>query len=148
MRRLILAFTLAAFITVIDRASKLFFLSNPAETFGSDFLFGIVSFHLALNPGVAFGLPLPRIVTLFVSAVVIIAMVFYTMRARVFVVTLASIFILCGAASNFFDRVLYHAVVDYIDIQWFTVFNLADVMISVGALVIIVYEVIKKEVKD
>jgi signal peptidase II len=145
MRRFIFAFALAALTVVVDRVSKLFFLSNPAETFGSDFLFGIVSFHLTLNPGIAFGLPLPRIIILFISAVVIIAMIFYMMRTRLFVTTLGSALIVFGAASNFFDRIFYHEVIDYIDVRWFTVLNLADVIISIGAIVIIISEVIKKD---
>ena len=45
--------------------------------------------------------------------------------------------IAAGAASNFFDRVRYGAVIDYIDVRWFTVLNIADIMISVGAALLV-----------
>ena len=45
--------------------------------------------------------------------------------------------IAAGAASNFFDRIRYGAVIDYIDVRWFTVLNIADIMISVGAALLV-----------
>lgn len=40
--------------------------------------------------------------------------------------------ILTGAMSNLYDRLLYGFVIDYIDLKYFTVFNIADVMICGG----------------
>lgn len=44
------------------------------------------------------------------------------------------LFIIVGAASNLYDRVVYGYIIDYISLQYFTVFNLADVMISGGII--------------
>jgi signal peptidase II len=38
-----------------------------------------------------------------------------------------------GASSNVIDQVLHQGVVDFIDLGWWPVFNLADVAIVVGA---------------
>lgn len=43
-----------------------------------------------------------------------------------------------GAISNVIDRLAYGYVVDYLYLRYFTVFNLADVMISGGALALII----------
>ncbi len=52
--------------------------------------------------------------------------------------------ILLGAGSNLLDRVLYHGVVDFIQISWrsyaWPVFNVADVAIVVGVCIMIVQE--------
>jgi signal peptidase II len=46
-------------------------------------------------------------------------------------------FIVGAAASNTFDRIIYGAVVDFIDVQgipyWHYIFNIADVAIHIGA---------------
>lgn len=38
-----------------------------------------------------------------------------------------------GAASNVYDRLRLGAVIDFLDVGWWPVFNLADVAITVGA---------------
>ena len=42
-------------------------------------------------------------------------------------------FLLLGATSNLVDRLEWGYVLDYFDLKYFTVFNLADVMIVLGA---------------
>ena len=59
--------------------------------------------------------------------------------------------IIGGALGNFYDRIQYKAVPDFIDFHynnfhWFT-FNVADVFISVGVMLLIFYELTKKEKK-
>ena len=43
-------------------------------------------------------------------------------------------FTILGASSNFYDRLKYGFVVDYLDLKYFTVFNVADAMISLSVL--------------
>jgi len=45
--------------------------------------------------------------------------------------------IFLGALSNIIDRVIFSYVVDYIDLRYFTVFNLADILIVIPCIVII-----------
>ncbi len=53
-----------------------------------------------------------------------------------------------GALSNLIDRLSLGFVIDYLDLKYFTVFNLADVMISFSAFFIIFLNFKKeKEVK-
>jgi signal peptidase II len=58
------------------------------------------------------------------------------------------IFVFSGALGNFYDRIFYGAVPDFIDFHinnfhWF-IFNLADIFISVGVLLMIVLEIFDK----
>ena len=52
--------------------------------------------------------------------------------------------ILLGAISNLADRLIYGYVIDYFYLKNFTIFNLADVMISSGALILILNSFKKK----
>ena len=56
--------------------------------------------------------------------------------------------ILGGALGNFYDRIVYKAVPDFIDLHyenfhWFT-FNVADIFISIGIIVFIIKSFYKK----
>ena len=55
-----------------------------------------------------------------------------------------------GSLGNIFDRLYYTAVVDFIDlhinnIHWF-IFNIADIFISLGVIVLILFEFFKKKI--
>ena len=57
--------------------------------------------------------------------------------------------ILAGATGNFYDRVAYEAVPDFIDLHinnfhWF-IFNIADIFITLGVLCLILKEVLLKK---
>ena len=45
--------------------------------------------------------------------------------------------VLGGALSNLWDRIFFGGVIDYIDVGFWPVFNLADASISAGAVVLI-----------
>ena len=58
--------------------------------------------------------------------------------------------ILGGSLGNFFDRLYYFAVPDFIDFHigefhWF-IFNIADVFISIGVLCLIFVEIFMKNI--
>ena len=61
-------------------------------------------------------------------------------RRKNLVVISALTLIIFGALSNFFDRLFLGAVVDYLDLKYYSVFNLADVMIVFGVIMIIASE--------
>ena len=57
--------------------------------------------------------------------------------------------IIGGALGNFYDRIIYKAVPDFIDIHygdfhWFT-FNIADIFISVGIIIYLVKDLVFKK---
>ena len=56
-----------------------------------------------------------------------------------------------GAIGNLFDRIFYKAVPDFIDFHieefhWF-VFNVADIFITVGVIIMILFELIFNDKK-
>jgi signal peptidase II len=94
------------------------------------------------NSGVAFGLPLPFYVQIFlVPALLVGGFYLVTKHLR-----LDSIFVQIvvgavagGAISNYVDRILHSFVIDYISVWIWPVFNLADVAITVGILLLVLF---------
>jgi signal peptidase II len=119
-------------------------LSRPGELIGH-----ILTFNFVPNYYMAFSLPIGgQTLNVAVLAVVLALLVYilYLIRRgqaqRREIILL--IIILCGALSNIWDRLAYGYVIDYLDLKYFTVFNLADVMISGGALVLILENLRRK----
>jgi signal peptidase II len=115
-----------------------------------------VKLTLSTNPGVVFGLPMPRWAVA-VATVLTIAMVMYffaTSDARALPVHAALALVLAGALGNLYDRLFSTVVVpglaepirrqvrDFIDcteLCWLWVFNVADVWLVVGVAGLILH---------
>lgn len=95
---------------------------------------GQLGIRLVMNESIAFSLPLPPNWSLILSAAVIAGMLLFFFRScrRCFFADLCFGLIIGGALSNLLDRLLVGAVVDYIQIFWWPVFNLADAAITIG----------------
>jgi signal peptidase II len=95
------------------------------------------------NTGVAFGMfqNMPQLFT--VTSILITAGAVYAYVAhlpnRVLWVQVASGLILGGAVGNIIDRLRHGYVVDFIQVGWWPVFNLADSAISVGVTMLAGY---------
>jgi hypothetical protein len=53
---------------------------------------------------------------------------------------LYSVLVLIGAISNLYDRLSYSYVIDYLDLKYFTVFNVADAMIVLPVFSILLFQ--------
>ncbi len=84
-----------------------------------------------------------------VAAIVIIWLLQKNLQDRPFCLALS--LILGGAIGNVLDRLLYGAVVDFIDVHYdgwhWPAFNIADSAISIGATLIVIHE-IRRAIKD
>jgi signal peptidase II len=131
---------------IADRIAKFLFVRFPAEKFGGDFISGLIDFQLAKNPGIAFGLLLNQKFLWIFIILIIFVLVWLLLKAyqqkkpaEIFGLTL----IITGAISNLIDRWHYGFVIDYINVPFFTVFNLADATITFGVLILAV-DILKK----
>ena len=105
-------------------------------------LVGSLRLHLVYNRGAAFGLGsrFAPVIALVVVAV-IVAMVGFGRTVRNPVPRIALAAIIGGAIGNLLDRLFREGdgflggpVVDFIDLQWWPVFNVADIAVTVGAV--------------
>ena len=140
-------------IFIIDRISKLYVinlskLNSDIEIFSSSFL----NIILIWNKGTAFGLfsfiesDLYNILSGFILLIIIIVLILVFKSKGV--KRLSYLLVFAGAIGNFYDRIIYKAVPDFIDFHignfhWF-VFNVADIFISIGVLWLILIELFYK----
>ena len=88
----------------------------------------------------AFGLFGSSAFVLVGMAVVVLAVFWFAFReaaAKSIVVQIAFGGIVGGAIGNIVDRFHYHFVVDFVDLRWWPVFNVADSCITVGVALLI-----------
>ncbi len=88
------------------------------------------------NKGVAFSFPVPVAATIFITIPIILLIIYlflieYRKPNPNSTLMLAWSLVLCGALSNFIDRIKYSYVIDYI-LLGTALINLADVLIVFG----------------
>ena len=130
---------------VLDRASKITIINQQINNQEIFFVNNYLNFDLIWNTGISFGLFSQNSNTLyftisFLIFLVIIFLIYLTYKANFLEKILYSL-ILGGALGNFYDRLIYFAVPDFIDIHigdfhWFT-FNIADIFITFGVIFLI-----------
>lgn len=105
---------------------------------------GILDLRLVYNEGAAFGLRVHPLTFTVVTAAVLILVTRALRRTDRLGLALAYGLVCGGALGNVVDRITRPpyfpggAVVDFIDLRWWPVFNLADIGIVVGAVLIAV----------
>ena len=131
-------------IFFLDRYTKLYVLNNFTEN--TYYLNDYINLDLIWNIGVGFGLMstdsdlIYNSITLLIG-IVIVFLIFALIISDVIDKTIYTI-IIGGALGNFYDRLIFKAVPDFIDIHynnfhWFT-FNVADVFITMGIIIFII----------
>jgi signal peptidase II len=98
------------------------------------------------NKNLAFGIKIPDLLFWIFSAGVITVLIYLLYKKRFIYNTLCLMLILSGAFSNMIDRYYFGCVIDFIDLKFWPVFNLADVFITVGGIMIIL-EILKMKYK-
>jgi signal peptidase II len=135
--------SLIAVIVVVDQLTKHWALNRLSGGRTIDII-GSLRFNLAFNKGMAFSQATgagPVIGAL--AFVIVIAVVLWIRRSATGLAAFAAGMIVGGAIGNLIDRLfrndawLRGAVVDFIDLQWFPVFNIADSCITVGAVLMV-----------
>jgi signal peptidase II len=128
------------FIFSIDRISKIRILENLSEN--NFYVNEYVNLNLIWNTGIGFGLLswdnsiVYNFITTIIGLVIVILLYFLLISKKFDRISLS--LIIGGALGNFYDRISFKAVPDFIDIHygnfhWFT-FNCADIFITVGII--------------
>jgi len=135
---------LSALVVLADQVTKHWAVNHLADGHTVDIVWTL-RFKLGFNSGMAFsqaeGLG-PIIGVLALVAIVVLAFVVRQSDTRTG--SFAAAAILGGAAGNVADRLfrgdgwLHGAVVDFIDLQWWPVFNIADMAITIGGAILVI----------
>jgi len=141
-------------IFISDRLSKIYIINESLKNFDNLILKSTyLNIRLIWNEGIAFGLfsfddkALYHSLSLLI--LVIILVIIYMIIKSDGLKKFSLILILGGALGNFYDRIAYGAVPDFIDFHvngfhWF-IFNIADIFISIGVFALILIEIFDKK---
>ncbi len=126
----------AVFFLFLDRLLKVLslndFVGRELPLFGN-----IFKFSLQKNIYIAFSLPFHGLVLNFIIGLIIILLIYtFLILYKKNDHTNAGflIILIFGAGSNLYDRIKYDFVIDYFDLKYFTVFNVADMLIITGVI--------------
>ena len=139
-------------IFFVDRYSKNLIL-NLLENEKYLFINNYLNLNLVFNTGIGFGLFSLNAgiyynllsILIFLIIIVLIYLMFKSKTGEKIFFS----FIIGGAIGNLYDRAIYKAVPDFIDFHikdfhWFT-FNVADIFISFGIILMILSEIVFKK---
>lgn len=130
----------ALVVVVLDQLTKRWAISTLSDGHEIHVVWTL-QFNLAFNTGMAFskgtGLgPVIALLALLVVIVLVVSAAHIDSRAG----RIAAGMLIGGALGNLLDRMfrgdrfLYGGVVDFIDFQWWPIFNIADIGVTVGAV--------------
>ena len=141
---LTIALGVAALVIVIDQLTKTWAVNHLQDR--NIHLFWTLQLNLTFNSGMAFGRgrgfgPVIAVVGICLVGVLVLG----TSRAPTKVAAVAGGLVVGGAISNLLDRIfrdgsgfLGGSVVDFIDLQWYPVFNFADACVVIGGILLVV----------
>lgn len=135
-----LVFAIASSVVFVDQLTK----SLVVERIG-DRIVPVVwtlQLNVSFNSGAAFGQGrgLTGLITV-VAVPLVIGIAWWACRATRPAIAVALAFVVGGAAGNLADRLFRGnggAVIDFLDLQWWPVFNVADIGLSIGSVLLIV----------
>ena len=142
-------FIILIIIFLIDRLTKIYILKLAELEISVDiYLTSYLNLYLIWNKGIAFGLLsmneslIYNIITAIIGIIILI--IFFMIWKKDNIERFFLVLIAGGAIGNFYDRVVYMAVPDFIDLHfqgfhWF-VFNVADIFITIGVFCLILVE--------
>jgi signal peptidase II len=131
----------AAVVVAVDQVTKTWALHHTVTPVH---VVGTLQLALTFNPGAAFGMGRGVTPVLVAGAIVLVVVLLGVGRAASRTASLSATvamgLLLGGACGNLVDRLLRHnrgAVIDFIDLRWWPVFNVADACITVGAVLLV-----------
>ena len=138
-------------IFFLDRVSKFKIINYFSDS--PYFINKYINLDLIWNVGIGFGLLSTNstlfynLVTFLIGSVIIFLIYFFAFSKAIdkFVYSI----IIGGALGNFYDRLIYKAVPDFIDLHynnfhWF-VFNIADIFITIGIVALLLNGLLIKD---
>jgi signal peptidase II len=132
----------AAAAILIDQVSKALVVAYVEPGRSITMVPHVLSLTHSTNTGGAFGLMRGSGQIVFLAALVVVGLTmawFFVFRGRKSFWTFLGLGLLIGGAlGNLIDRVARHKVVDFLDLGWWPVFNVADIAIVAGVIIVVV----------
>lgn len=144
-RHLLLTASVAIAVYTLDQLSKSWAVDRLSDGRTID-LIGSLRFNLAFNSGAAFSQGTGSGPIIALVAVVVVVVLLWTGRSSTSRTSAFAVgLVVGGAVGNLSDRLLRDgpggffggAVVDFVDLQWWPIFNVADSAIVIGGILLV-----------
>lgn len=117
-------------LVFIDQVSKYFF-------YDKNYLNQAFLITKTLNEGISWWIDIFHInILLVLIPVILVTIIYLYHKKEIWLYTF--LFMFAGWVWNYLDRIFYHGVRDFIDFHFFPIFNVADIYVSIGALLLII----------
>ena len=154
--RPIISLIVIAALVGVDQLTKLLAYNNLSDApEGVSVINGVFSFYYAPNTGISFSMLEGKMLLIIIVTLIIAALLVYvlirtpkTYYYMPFSVVLSVI--IAGATGNLIDRIFRGYVIDFIslDIIHFPIFNVADICVTVGLVILVFLIIFKYKDKD
>lgn len=130
----------AAGLVALDLLTK--WLAQNRLNSQIDFPFGFFKISLSHNTGIAFSLPIPNEIMIFIIPVLmglIFWLIIKSCDTKNAITKLGMALIAAGAFGNLINRIWTGNVIDFLDFSFWPSFNLADSYITIAAFLFILF---------
>jgi len=100
---------------------------------------------LVTNSKFIFGLVGSNNIAIAILLLALVVFVYLTSKSKMLIYSLADAMLIAGIASNLLDRIFRDGATDYISIGNFPTFNIADILIVIGIIVLGISYILKLE---
>ncbi len=140
MKRKIFIIALITFVIdqIIKSLSLVYLINIPIIP-------NILSLTYAKNYGIAFSMLREKRIIIIAISILLISFLIYVLKKDyisknkdTWLVNIAFGILFGGILGNLFDRIVRGFVIDYINVSFFSIFNLADIAITFGVVLLII----------
>lgn len=140
MKKKIFIITLITFVIdqIIKSLSLVYLINIPIIP-------NILSLTYAKNYGIAFSMLREKRIIIIAISILLISFLIYVLKKDyisknkdTWLVNIAFGILFGGILGNLFDRIVRGFVIDYINVSFFSIFNLADIAITFGVVLLII----------
>lgn len=134
-------FFVALIVLIMDQGSKNWVVNNLNPGESTPLLGEVLYLTYVRNPGAAFGLfayKTPFFIVISIIMVFLTVIAAYQIPSRRMLLRMGLAVMLGGVTGNLYDRLQTGYVVDFLDLRFWPVFNIADIAIVAGVFVLAV----------
>ncbi len=135
----IIFFVVALIVLIMDQGSKNWVVNNFNPGDSTPLLGEILFLTYVRNPGAAFGLfayKTPFFIGISIIMIFLTVVAAHQIPPRLALLRLGLAVMLGGVAGNLYDRLQTGYVVDFLDLRFWPVFNIADIAIVTGVFML------------
>jgi len=129
-------FIIVTSVIVLDQLTKFLALRFLQLNTPVPLIKNFLNLTLVHNRGAAFGFFQNQLLLFVLVSLFAIGLILYNLKTNSIILKLTLSLILGGAIGNLIDRLRFGFVVDFLDLRIWPVFNIADSVITIAALVL------------